>query len=202
MPTHQKTGYGLSGLSILLLVFLALPWTSVSCAGREVFTQNGYQVIVGDASSPMAESGKKEPGMKQPGQDGESIAAWWLLLVPLGALAAGFAGFRHARGADGAGKLAAGASGVAAATLSLALLVGLPIEAKVQEAKDEMAKEQKKSAAEDEGFAQMGKELGNAMGDLIVVKRENGAWYTLLASFAMLGVSIVMLRTSGPPKLE
>ncbi|MBK8938637.1 MAG: hypothetical protein IPM79_13620 [Polyangiaceae bacterium] len=205
MPTNQKTGYGLSGLSILLLVMFALPWTSVSCAGREIFTQTGYQVIVGDATSPMAEAGKKDPAVDEQSKKNEdgSMAAWWLLLVPLGALAAGFAGFRHARGAMSAAKLGAGASGVAALTLSLALAIGLPIESKVQEAKEEMTKEQKKAdAGPEDPFADMGKEMGKAMGDLIVVKRENNPWYALVVTWAMLGVSIVMLRTSGPPKLE
>lgn len=195
MPKKNNAGYGLTGLAALLLIFFAMPWLSFSCMGRELLTQNGYQVIVGSAST-QADEGKKTENMKdfdsemEKEKGKESIAAWWLLLAPLGALVCGIAGVLIARGKAGLITPAIGAALIAALTLSLLVVMGMPLERHIDKMKEDMNKEAEKT--KDNPFGGLGK----TMGEMMSVERHYGPMLALGTAWLMVGVSLFLRRTS------
>lgn len=196
MPKKNTAGYGLTGLAALLLIFFAMPWLSFSCMGKELISQNGYQVIVGSASSKVEEDGKKTDNMKdfnsemEKEKDKDSMAAWWLLLAPLGALVCGLAGVLIARGSTGMVKPAVGASALAALTLTLIVVMGMPLERHVNKMKEDMNREAQKE--KDNPFGGLGK----TMGEMMSVERHYGPMLATGTAWLMLGLSIVIMRSS------
>lgn len=196
MPKKNNAGYGLTGLAALLLIFFAMPWLSFSCMGKELLTQNGYQVIVGSASSQAEDEGKKTDNMKDINSEmekekgKESMAAWWLLLAPLGAFVCGIAGVLIARGNTGMINPAIGASGIAALTLSLIVVMGMPLERHINKMKDDMNKEAEKT--KDNPFGGLGK----TMGEMMSVERHYGPMLAVGTAWLMVGVSLFLRRTS------
>jgi len=185
----RRAGLGLAGLAVALLVFFSLPWLTLSCAGQPIGRQNGFQVVYGGVTSLEKKDGKKdasggaesEEGVRKP----ESVAAWWLAVVPLGALAAGYAGLRIARGRRHE-RLALAGSGVAALVLTLNLVAGLPFEREIARAQEEAKSNRKRG---DDG-------VGDMLASVIQARRTRAPWGACLTTWAMLGLAIHLSRRS------
>ncbi len=179
---RNRAGLGLTALAGLVFIFMALPWLTLSCSGRDLLTQSGFQAMVGKVDSHMENLGDQGASAQQLTEKHtkEGSSAWWLAFLLLGACGAGFAGVRLFSGDAAAAKPAIAMSAVAALVLTASLLIGLPFERAIDKTKQEL-----QSSADDEGQRKLSG-IAVSLGRAMVVKREPGLWLSLGASWSQV----------------
>ncbi|MHC4840730.1 MAG: hypothetical protein ACYTDT_07150 [Planctomycetota bacterium] len=205
---RKKLGAVSGSMILLMLIGFVLPWVEVSCAGQPMITQNGLQVLAGDISSampqdPTSETTTEPQDTTEPSSTGRASQsdvdpAWWLVLVLLGGIAGGVGGLMALGRARKPGLMATVGSGVAAATLTLSLIVGFPIDNKLQEANEGMKQLGDMDSSEDSSG---GLTTDSGFSPQFQTELKYGVWIALLAVWIQLGAGIGLLKQKPPLRM-
>ncbi len=190
-------GGGISGMGVLFLISLFMPWVAITCGGRDLGHQKGLGVVFGSemdmsdamGDSPMGGLGEGMGGTaageaEEEESEVERMSGALFLLIPIFAVGlAALLGFTIMGGAKTA-PIAAGLSGVALVVLLIAFFGKLPVDKFVEEQNEEIQAGMAETGDSGMDFNPM---AGSVELD---TDRRGGFTLALIAAFFQLGLGI------------